>query len=145
MTRRHYRLRRVLLVIPMMKGRVAVCAVRSAGCRIAIAALCMLCHSYQSHANSYNGTQQVLSVDIHDSGRVLILLANAANTEGCATAPTNYVVLDKNSLRFKEMYAMALLAVATGKLVSAWVNGCTDLWGNGANYKVTVTTLAVAP
>lgn len=82
--------------------------------------------------NSSNGTNQVISVGIHDSGHALVKLSAASNTEGCARADlaTTIVILNTNP-NYKLMYATALAAMAMGKPVAGWVNGCFDLWGNG--------------
>lgn len=97
------------------------------------------------HANSPNGTQDVVSVGIHDSGHALITLAGSSHTEGCSTPNLKNIVLIPNTNpNFKAMYATALLALATGRPISGWVNGCTDVWGNGGTLIATATTISIS-
>lgn len=96
-------------------------------------------------ANSFNGVNETVSVGLHDSGHALIQLASSSNTEGCATASLkNYIVIPKTNPNFKLMYATALLALSTGRPIQGWVDGCTDVWGNGSTMMLTATTLVVA-
>lgn len=95
-------------------------------------------------ANSANGTNAVLSVGIHDSGHALVFLASSSNTENCATGSNaNTVAISKDDPNFKALYSTALLAYAMGRSLDGWVNGCTDLWGNGGTLVPTATTLFI--
>lgn len=98
------------------------------------------------HANSPNGTQDVVAVGIHDSGHALITLAGSSHTEGCSTLAhlKNIVLIPNTNPNFKAMYATALLALATGRPISGWVNGCTDVWGNGGTLIATATTISIS-
>jgi hypothetical protein len=98
-----------------------------------------------AHANSSNGTNEVVSVGIHDSGHAVITLASSSNTEGCSTPSLSKAILiPKTNPNFKAMYATALLALSTGRPISGWVNGCTDVWGNGGTVIVTATTISIS-
>ena len=95
-----------------------------------------------AHANSSNGTNYIETITLHDSGHVLIRLSGSSNTEGCATSGLqNIIVLHKDYFHYKQMYAMALEAMALGKPISGWVNGCVDIWGSGTLMLVKATTL----
>ncbi|WP_266169237.1 hypothetical protein [Dyella subtropica] len=107
--------------------------------------LLLACAFSSSDANSDNGSNAVLSVTIHDSGNALITLGSSANTEGCATpALKNYILIPKTNANFNAMYATALLALSTDRPIQGWVNGCTDVWGNGSFVIVTATTISVS-
>lgn len=100
--------------------------------------------SLWASANSPNGVHYVKAVAIHDSGNVIVTLDGNSNTEGCATAgAANAVLFSKSNPNFNKFYAMALLAQTLNKPVYGWVNGCTDLWGNGATMIPTGTTLEI--
>lgn len=91
-------------------------------------------------AASSSGMHQVLVVTLLDSGHLQIQLDGNDNTEGCATAALkNFLLVDKANSNFKNLYAMALVAMTTGRPLSAWVNGCTDVWGDGSTVIVTAT------
>lgn len=97
------------------------------------------------HANSSNGTNDVVSVGIHDSGHAMITLASSSNVEGCSSPSLrNVVLVPKTNPNFKAMYATALLALSTGRPITGWVNGCTDVWGDGGTVIATVTTLSIS-
>lgn len=97
------------------------------------------------NANSSNGSNEVQSVAIHDSGHAIIVLGGGSNTENCATAALkSYILIHKTNVNFKTMYATALFALATGKPVQGWVNGCTDVWGNNGTVIATATTISVS-
>lgn len=98
------------------------------------------------HANSSNGTNDVVSVGIHDSGHAMITLAGSSHTEGCSTLAhlKNVVLIPNTNPNFKAMYATALLALSTGRPISGWVNGCTDVWGNGGTLIATATTIGIS-
>ena len=97
------------------------------------------------HANSGNGTNDVVSVGIHDSGHAVITLASSSNTEGCSTPSLkNFVLIPKTNPNFKAMYATALLALSTGRPITGWVNGCTDVWGDGGTVIATATTIGIS-
>jgi hypothetical protein len=96
-------------------------------------------------ANSYNGTNEIVSIGIHDSGHALVQLATASNTENCASPNLEkYILIPKTNPNFKLMYSTALLALTTGRPIQGWVNGCTDLWGGSSNLIPTATTMFVA-
>lgn len=98
-----------------------------------------------ANANSDNGSNEVLSVSIHDSGNALVVLGSSINTDGCSTpAFKNYILIAKTNPNFKMMYATALLALSAGRPIQGWVNGCTDVWGNGAFVIATATTIAIS-
>lgn len=111
-----------------------------------IAAIMLLaCHCDFAGANSDNGTNEVLSVGLHDSGHAIILFGGSTNTEGCATPSLkNYVLISKTNPNFKAMYATALLALSTGRPIQGWVNGCTDVWGNGGTVIATLSTMSIS-
>lgn len=95
-----------------------------------------------AYANSPNGTNFIEAITLHDSGHVFIRLSGSSNTEGCATSGLqNLIVLHKDYFHYKLMYAMALEAMAMGKPISGWVNGCVDIWGSGTLMLVKATTL----
>jgi hypothetical protein len=98
------------------------------------------------HANSSNGTNDVVSVGIHDSGHAMITLASSSNAEGCSMRANlkNVVLIPNTNPNFKAMYATALLALSTGRPISGWVNGCTDVWGNGGTLIATATTISIS-
>lgn len=96
-------------------------------------------------ANSYNGSNEILSVGLHDSGHVLITLAASSNTEACATPSfKNAILIPKTNPNFKLMYATALAAFTTGRPIQGWVNGCTDVWGSGSLMVATATTIFIS-
>lgn len=98
-----------------------------------------------AHANSSNGTNDVVDVGIHDSGHAIITLASSSNVEGCSTpALKNFVLIPKTNPNFNAMYATALLALSTGRPLTGWVNGCTDVWGGGGTVIATATTLSIS-
>lgn len=97
-----------------------------------------------SSANSPNLSQNLLAVGIHDSGHLILTLDGSANTERCATAGLeNLVLIRKDNPNFKLFYTMALTALLTGRQVQGWVNGCTDVWENGSLKIVNGTTLEI--
>jgi len=97
------------------------------------------------HANSSNGTNDLVSVGIHDSGHAMITLASGSNTEGCSSPHLrNMVLIPKTNPNFKAMYATALLALSTGRPITGWVNGCTDVWGDGGTVIATATTIGIS-
>lgn len=97
------------------------------------------------HANSSNGTNDVVSVGIHDSGHAMITLASSSNVEGCSRSDLrNVVLIPKTNPNFKAMYATTLLALSTGRPLTGWVNGCTDVWGDGGTVVATATTLGIS-
>lgn len=98
-----------------------------------------------ARANSSNGQHNIVAVVIHDSGNVIVVLDGHSNTESCATAGSeNEILVSNQNANFKLFYAMALAAQAQSKPVYGWVNGCTDVWGNGSLKIPTATTLQVA-
>ncbi|MBT9495576.1 MAG: hypothetical protein IV107_25170 [Paucibacter sp.] len=110
-----------------------------------ILSLALLSGQGIAHANSANGSHELLAVVIHDSGHLLVSLGGSSNTEGCATSGTEKLVLfRKDNPNFKLFYSMLLTALATGRQVEGWVNGCTELWGAGSTRVVTGTTLSIA-
>jgi hypothetical protein len=109
------------------------------------ATLLLACACGAANANSDNGNNEVLSVAIHDSGHAVVTLGSSANVEGCATPSLkNYILIPKTNSNFKAMYATALLALSTGRPIQGWVNGCTDVWGNGSTVIATATTMGVS-
>lgn len=99
----------------------------------------------EARGNSSNGTNAIVSLGIHDSGNAIVELATSANTEGCSTPSLkNLILIQKTNPNFKEMYATAIFAMATGRPITGWVNGCTDVWGGGGTVIVNATTLGVA-
>jgi len=108
-------------------------------------AVCFLVLPLPALANSYNGKNEILNVSIHDSGHALVLLAAASNTENCATPGLgNLIVIPNTNPNFKLMYAAALLALSTGRLIEAWVNGCLDLWGGSSTKVAVATTMTIS-
>jgi hypothetical protein len=72
------------------------------------------------------------------------VLDDNSNTEGCATPSLqNYTLLHKTNPNFKLMYASAMLAMSTDRPLSGNVDGCTDIWSNGASIVTTAISLVV--
>lgn len=95
-------------------------------------------------ANSNNGYHRIISINIHDSGHVLLKLEGSDNTESCSAEKyANYVVLDKDYPHFDRMYSMALTAYSSNQEIKSWVNGCIDLWGGENNKMVKATTMVI--
>jgi hypothetical protein len=94
-------------------------------------ALFFSCTFAAAYAGSNNGNNEVLSVVIHDSGHAVVEFATSSHTEACA-APSlkNYIAIPQTHPHFKILYATALTALATGRRLSGWVDGCTSLYGN---------------
>lgn len=106
--------------------------------------MAMVFSSFSARANSPNLTQNLLAVAIHDSGHLILTLDGSANTERCATAGLeNLVLIRKDNPNFKLFYTMALTALLTGRQVQGWVNGCTDVWETGTLKIVNGTTLEI--
>jgi hypothetical protein len=107
-------------------------------------AVCLSLVVGEAIANSAIGSHLVRSVTVHNSGHVLVVLDNNSNTEGCATPSLqNYILLHKTNPNFKLMYASAMLALSTDRPLSGNVDGCTDIWSNGASIVTTAISLAV--
>jgi hypothetical protein len=97
------------------------------------------------YANSPNGAQTVASVGIHDTGHAIVGLNGGSHTENCfkPASVKNAILIPKDHPQFKAIYTTSMAAFLSGSSISAWVNGCTDVWGNGTLMVPTVQTLHI--
>lgn len=95
-------------------------------------------------AEGLNGRRFIASLSVHDSGHVIVEYTEpGAAVDACANPQfKSNVLLHKDNPRFKEMYALLLAAFHTKSPVNGWVNGCVDLWGNGANFFPRMITIS---
>jgi hypothetical protein len=86
--------------------------------------LVLMLTSLPAVANAPFGPISNFSVIVHDFGdRVFVgLPAPIGNSEGCSN--TSSLVLSKNHLLFKEIYAALLSAFHARASISGYVNGC---------------------
>jgi len=112
--------------------------------RSALIALALAAGVGSAFANSDNGAQTVVTVVLHDSGNALVTFAGGTNSEVCnGVAGGKTLAISKADPNFKVMYAAALTGLTTGRTVSAWANGCVDLWGNGTSMTPRMTLIGV--
>ncbi|WP_423598373.1 hypothetical protein [Roseateles sp. MS654] len=100
--------------------------------------------SASAWAGSSNQPQDVVSVGMHDTGHAIVEYAAIAHTETCATpGHEKLTLIERTDPRFKYLYATALAASASGKKLLGWIDGCTDLWGDGRVRIPKVVTLGL--
>ena len=81
--------------------------------------------SISTHANNSFSSGKVMSIILHDSGKVLIYLNGGIQTDEACTSMT-HIVLKKSHQHFSEIYSALLAAYHSGTSVAGWVNGCDD-------------------
>ena len=91
-----------------------------------------------------NGYQDIVKIELHDSGHVKLYLADYQHNETCMTTGwEKVIILDKNYAHFERMYSMALTALASNRQIFVHINGCVDVWGNGSKYGPKAITMVV--
>jgi len=96
--------------------------------------------SLSSHANSHFNPTSIRALSMHDSNQYILIdiEGTVGSAEGCQSTT---LVLEKSWPFFKEIYAAALAATATGQSIRGWVNGCVQIYSSPPMPKLTVLTL----
>ncbi|GAB2190370.1 hypothetical protein [Sessilibacter sp. MAH2] len=92
--------------------------------------------SFNAVAGSGNGFHKITSVNLSDTGYLLITFDGRDHTESCTTTSTgNTLIVDRaNADYLDRRYTMALSALLAGKEVYAYVNGCLSEFNNATMY-----------
>ena len=78
-----------------------------------------------AYANNSFNSKKVVSIILHDWGRVLVYLEGGITTEESCDNKSA-IALKKDNQFFSEMYSALLAAYHSGSSVGGWVNGCDD-------------------
>lgn len=85
----------------------------------------LLIFTHSTYANNSFNSKKVVSIILHDWGRVLVYLEGGITTgEECDSKSA--IALRKDNQFFNEMYSALLAAYHSGSSVGGWVNGCDD-------------------
>jgi hypothetical protein len=85
--------------------------------------LILLMLSSTALAGTWGQTTTITGYFLYDNGSAYIRVAHMQNPNGCASG--NYLFVDANAVRFKEMWAQILTAHASGSTVSIAYEGCS--------------------
>lgn len=100
---------------------------------ILAAALCAV--SMHSYANSPFGPVKVTGVSVSDFNMMAVTIESngeVKHTEPCDASRKDTLIINTTSPYEKEMFSIALAALASGKSIRGWANGCHTF---GNNYK----------
>jgi len=86
-----------------------------------------ICISQPTMASGWSGELHVKGVTQAEDGKVFIWTDGPlTTTDGCTK--TDWIGIDNMEI-VKQVYAMALMAKATGAKVGGWIVDCVDMWG----------------
>lgn len=85
---------------------------------VAIAATALMSSTLVSAQGGFQGNKAIIGIDIGDSGELIIRFDSNL---GCGSP---YVKISRNQYYYSDMYAMALTAQASSKLLNVYVSGC---------------------
>ncbi len=94
-----------------------------------------------SAPNNSFGPVKIVKVSVSDFKILVVdIEPNAPNQHvaDCDDSRKNQLVIDPASPYEKEMFSIALVAMASGKKISGWVNGCHIYGNNYRSPKMTV-------
>lgn len=74
--------------------------------------------STSASAAGFTAPVQVVGIDVGDTNRLILRLSTATE---CGTP---WVIIGRDQPYYKEMFAMASMAHATGKTIQVWVASC---------------------